>query len=391
MDRSQFTAPQQGDLITIRGVDGRHGPFEHVAFVPCPLAGEPELAAGTWKAIATARAALGRLEQVALQVPEPTLLHRPTLRREAQSTSALEGTFAPLDEVLLGEVGGVPLTNEVTEVLNYVRAADHTFDTLREGRPLTAALLLEAHRLLVEGTKADGRDAGSFRSIQVAIGSAGARVDEARFIPMPPGPDLESAVRDLLAWIKAPAGDREPVLAAAMAHYQFETIHPFNDGNGRIGRLLVVLQLMAVGALPEPLLSISPWFEQRRPEYQDRLLAVSTRGDWDGWVSMFAEGLAASADVTAGMARDLLTLQEEFEVRLREAGSGGIVRDIARDLIGRPFLDVSGTASRIDVTFAAVNRAVARLVELGILREITGRGKGRVFACDAVLRVLTRP
>ena len=256
--------------------------------------------------MASARAALAALDSSASQLPNPGLLRRPTLRREAQSTSALEGTFAPLQDVLAADEDE-PSEGSLDEVLNYVRAAEHAFAWFADGRPLTVGLLTDLQGRLVRGTAADTEQAGRVRDVQVMIGSSpGARVTDARFVPRPPGPELEHQVRDVVEWMSTDhGGEIDPVVAAGMAHYQFETLHPFNDGNGRIGRLLVVLHLMASGTLVEPTLTVSPWFEARRGDYYERLLGVSARGDWDGWIRFFADGLAASATDTRRSLRDL--------------------------------------------------------------------------------------
>jgi Fic family protein len=197
------------------------------------------------------------------------------------------------------------------------------------------------HRVLVRGTPADTRDGGRVRRIQVAIGSRGGAIDTARFVPPPPGIELESAVRDLVDWINGPARTLDPVVAAAMTHYQFETLHPFNDGNGRIGRLLVVLQLLAGNVLAQPLLTISPWFEARREEYQGRLRVVSSHGDWDGWIGFFSAGLAESCHQTVRTVEDLLKLQVEYIAQVRAAGlTRVLVRDIVEQLIGNPFVTI---------------------------------------------------
>ncbi len=272
MDPERFGSSPIGVLVPIRGTDGRSGAeYEHVAYLPNFLGDQPALDNEAWREVGAANRALGALDQAGRQVPEPTLLRRPTLRREAQSTSALEGTFAPLREVLEAEDDG-HLSAELTEVLNYVHAAEAAFGALADGRRLSTPLLMELHARLVDGTSAKTRDAGRLRTVQVAIGSPSARVTDARFVPPPPGLQLEASVRDLVDWMNGSRrAERDPVVAAAMAHYQFEMLHPFNDGNGRIGRLLIVLGLIQDGTLGEALLSVSPWFEARRIEYQNRL------------------------------------------------------------------------------------------------------------------------
>jgi Fic family protein len=389
----RFAASPVGHLQRIRGTDGRTGrEYDHVAFIPDPLSDEPTLRGETWRAVSRAGHALGRLLQAGRQVPQPGLLRRPTLRREAQSTSALEGTFAPLEDVLAADATDeAPPSSELAEVLNYVRTAEYGFAEVAAGRPLGLAMVEDMQGRLARGTHADTDQAGHVRTIQVAIGeTTSSSLASARYVPPPPGAELQRSLRDLLDWMNSSrAIRRDPVVAAAMAHYQFEALHPFNDGNGRIGRLLVVLQLIQDRALDDPLLSISPWFEQRRRSYQDHLLEVSATGDWDGWVRFFAEGIEVSAVDTAIRVDRLLRVQEHYANTLRDAGAAGLIRDVAESLIAYPYIDVPRTAKRLDSTFQTVNKAVSRLVSLGILRERTGRSHGRLFEAPAVVDILT--
>jgi Fic family protein len=383
-----------GRLVRITGLDGRTGSaYEHVAFLPDPLGSiEPALSAQTWRQVAQAGHALGRLHQAGRQVPEPALLRPPTLRAEAQSTSALEGTFAPLEEVLAADVSErASQSAQVREVINYVDAAETAFGWLEDGRPITVALLCQVHDLLVRDMSAQTADAGRIRQIQVAIGGQGGAIENARFVPAPPGIELDAAVRDLVDWIGTGSKGIDPVVASAMAHYQFETLHPFNDGNGRIGRLLVVLDLLGRGAILQPLLTISPWLEVRRSEYQDRLGEVSASGDWDGWIRFFAAGLAASCDATVRTVDALLELQASYIDRLKRAGlTGGLVRDIVDRLIGSPFVTVRSVSGETGRTPQAVSNAITKLIELGVLHERTGRSYGRIFEAAEVTAILQR-
>lgn len=390
MDVARFEASPLGHVVRLAGVDGRtRRPYEHWAYVADPLAAEPPLGGATWRAVARAGHALGRLEQAGRQMPEPALLRRPTLRREAQSTSALEGTFAPLEDVLEAESGTGGTSAELAEVLNYVDAAEQAFAWVGEGRPVTVGLVCQLHRALVRGTAADTDDAGRVRRVPVAIGGRDAGLEASRFVPMPPGAALEASVHDLVRWMELPGGDRDPVVAAAMGHYQFETLHPFNDGNGRLGRLLVVLHLMRAHVLHEPLLSVSPWFEARRRDYQEHLAEVSATGDWDAWVHFFATGLEASALDTARRVHDLLDVEQDYLRRVSDAGLSGLAETIARGLVAAPFVRVARLSEATGRTYQATNTAVARLVELGVLRESPGQGRGRRFVADAVVEVLT--
>lgn len=391
MDRSRFAASSIGDLVRLAGTDGRTGEsYSLDAFVPHPLVNPPTLSTDTWNAVTAASRALGRLQQGSRVLVNARMLRRPTIRREAQSTSALEGTYAPLDEVLAADV--IDQANRslaLREVLNFVDAAERAFDWIDNGRPLTTGLLCELHGTLVRGTASQAEEAGRIRRVPVMIGTRGGSVHDARFVPMPPGPALEANLGDLLDWMRPEGHEHvDPIVAAAMAHYQFETLHPFHDGNGRIGRLLIVAQLVADGVLPEGLLSVSPWFERRRDQYQDLLADVSASGDWDAWTRFFAQGVEASAIDTALRISDLLATQADYGERIRNSGAKGLIRDIADLLIGSPFVTIPTLAAATGKTYQAVSVAVGKLVELGILEEIGSSGVRR-FRAPAVFKVLT--
>ena len=387
----RFRDSPVGALVSINGFDPRFGEhYEHWAFVPHPLPDEIPLSARTWALASEAMLSIGRLDQAGRQIPNPALLRRPTLRREAQSTSALEGTYAPLTEVLeVDPEDPQRRSPELVEVLNYVRAAEHAYVTVVD-RPLTLQLLLELHQLLVSGTASDGRDAGKIRSHQVVIGAAAGRVRDARFVPPPPGPDLEAGLRSWIGWVNAAHPALPPVVSAALAHYEFETLHPFNDGNGRIGRLAIVLHLMLAGALREPLLTVSPWFEARRADYQDELQRVSEKGDWDRWVTFFATGLRDQADDTTRKIDELVAAHDRARELCRANNVRGTALEVAEGLIARPIITPSWVQRHYGVSYPAANNAVARLEHLGLVRETTGGNYGRVFAADDVLRILER-
>jgi Fic family protein len=392
MDPAAFAGSPIGHLVPLKGTDGLGRTYEVAAFVADPLPPEVPLDNAAWRAVSRANHALGRLQQAARMIPNPALLRTPTIRREAQSTSALEGTFAPLEEVLAADVIDVPRRSAaLREVLNFVEAAEAAFDWLADARPVTVGLLCRLHKILVANTEADTRQAGQIRSIAVAIGSRGGSVEDARFVPMPPGTSLDAAVNDFVDWLRPDDGapQRDPVVSAAMGHYQFETLHPFNDGNGRLGRLLVVVQLLRDHAITEPLLSVSPWFERRRDLYQDHLGALSRTGDWSPWVQFFAEGIEAAAVDTARRIDLLLDTQERYREQIRAAGLRGAIRDIADLLIGTPFVTISSLADAVGTTYQATSTAVGRLEGLKILSEVTGRSQNRIYRASAVVDVLT--
>ncbi len=388
-----FADSPTGFLVPINGTDQRWGSWSHVAFVPEQLPTEtPELSTPTFNAVANARAALAALDASARQLPNPALLRQPTLRQEAQSTSALEGTYAPLEEVLGVDADERPADAAMREVFNYVIAAEHAFAWVDDGRPLTIGMLESMQGILVDGTSADTSQAGRIRTSQVVIGShRGAHVRDARFIPPPPGIDFEGRVRDCIDWLMHPGDAIDPLVRAGMAHYQFETLHPFNDGNGRIGRLLIVLQLHMSGVLSEPTLTVSPWFEARRAEYYDRLLAVSTKGDWDGWIKFFATGVGAAANSTGRQLTDLMRVQHELKTRVRKAGlrAENAVR-LVDYALAQPIFTIRNVSQHLDVTPARARTLVAQLVAADVLRQYDNSSYGRRFTAPDILAILLR-
>ena len=379
-----------GQVVPISGFDQRTSRgFEHGAFVPDRLPRIVELTPATWTGVTRAEAALARLDQASRQVPEPALLRRPALRREAQSTSALEGIFAPFEDVLEPDVedrGDLPL--EVHEVLNYVVAAKEGFHWAKD-RPLTSGLIGQLQRVLVQGTPGEHTDAGGVRDRQLVVGPRDSPVVEARFVPPPPGDELRAGFEHWIEWVADPPADLPPVVRAALGHYQFETLHPFSDGNGRIGRLLIVLQLMRDDVLQEPILVVSPWFEARRREYQDGLLKLSQTGRWDDWVRFFATGVAAAADGTRACIDQLITWRDESLTTVREAGVSGVAERLARELIGAPVLTASRVAAEHHVSHQGAMNALRRLSALGLLREGRRRGR-RTFFANRVIELLGR-
>lgn len=385
-----------GVLVPISGTDPRLGASSHRAFIPEPLPDEsPQLTTRSHLVVADARAALAALDSTARRLPNPTLLRRPTLQREAQSTSALEGTYARLSDVLMADEEAPP-TADLREILNYVAMADHAFAWVAGGREVSVTLLCELQARLVDGTPAEGQQSGDIRTSQVVIGQrpgvspSDLPVVAARFVPPPPGEALRAQVADLVDWMRRDhARMIDPVVAAAMAHYQFETLHPFHDGNGRIGRLLVVLNLFSAGVLAEPTLTVSPWFETRRLEYCERLLAVSAGGDWDSWVSFFAAGIHESAETTHRQMLDLVRVQDELEEEIRSsrlrADTAHLVVDFA---VGHPSFTVRRLERELGLSYGRANAVVGQLVDLGILAAVEGQTYNRRFSAPKVLDVL---
>lgn len=363
--------------------------------MPDPLPGtSPELSGSTYRAVADARAALAALDSTARQLPDPTLFRQPALRREAQSTSALEGTYAPLAAVLRADEDS-PESIDLREILNYVRMAEYGFGCVADGRPLSVSLLGALQGILMEGMPLES-SSGRIRETQVVIGRregydpSGTAIQAARFIPTPPGSQLEAGIRDLGDWMGRDHGSEiDPVVAAAMAHYQFETLHPFRDGNGRLGRFLIVAHLTIQEVLAEPTLTVSPWFEARRTEYYDRLLAVSTHGDWDGFVKFFATGLADAAQLTQRQMLALRDVQEGLRERVRQsklrAGTAMALADLS---VAHPSFTVRQAAEALNVSYPRANELVSQLMEIGVLNVLDPEAYKRRFFSPAVIDVL---
>jgi Fic family protein len=391
MDLEQLAASPIGELIPIVGPDPvTQELVEGHAYLPAALPQDVTLSTQTWSTVNTATAALARLDGAARLIPNPQLLRRPALRREAQSTSALEGTYAPFADVLAADEDDQPnLSAELREVLNFERMAELAF-SWPEDRPLTIGMLGDLQRTLVNGTSGELRDSGGLREVIVVIGSPGRGFDDARFVPPPPGDQLRAGVEELLAWIENPPGV-PTVVQAAMTHYQFESLHPYSDGNGRLGRLLVIVQLLRGALIREPLLVVSPWFEQRRAQYQDALLELSCEGDWDRWIGFFAEGVAASASVSQLKVERLIQLQDEMRSTVQEAGKRGVAERLAADLVGLPYLTRADVRKRYGLSGQGAINAINTLVDLKILEPSTIRvsRRGQLFVAPEVVAALS--
>jgi Fic family protein len=360
------------------------------AFLPNPLPRQITLSTDTWTIVSNATAALARLDGAARLIPSPALLRRPTLRREAQSTSALEGTYAPFADVLAADREDERLMRaEIREVLNFEDMAELAF-SWPEDRLLTPGMLGELQMTLVRGTAGELADAGGIRDRIVVIGTPGSGFDDARFVPPPPGDQLRAGVEDLLKWMDEPP-DIPTVVQAGMSHYQFESLHPYSDGNGRIGRLLVIVHLLRGAVIREPLLVVSPWFEQRREQYQEALFELSRTGDWESWIAFFAEGVAAAAKESQEKVERLVRLQGEQRAKVQDAGRRGVAERLAADLVGHPYVTVGDVKGLYDLSVQGATKAVNTLVDLGILEHTTMRtGRGaRLYRAPEVVRVVS--
>lgn len=389
MDIKRFESSPIGQLVPIAGYDPRFDEeYDHVAYVPDPLPEHVALDSDTWIVVADAMLELGRLDDATSRFPNPLLLVRPALRREAVSTSAIEGTFTDIEEILAADVEDQSqLPADVREVVNAIAAMEFGLDAINSGRALTVHLACELQEVLITGTSSDGPDTGRIRTSNVFIGRDDQRVHETRFIPSPHGPTLEGLFRQWEEWVRADQSIHL-LVKCALAHYQFETIHPFHDGNGRVGRTLAILQLVKAGAMHHPNLSISVWLQDHDAEYRDGLAELSATGDFDPWVRLFATAIAEQAASERDRVNRLLEMRDELVEQARQAKLRGVAVQIAQDLIGFPYLRVPDISERYDVSFQAANKAVARLVEIGLLRQVGERSYSRVFTSPKVVGTL---
>jgi Fic family protein len=360
------------------------------AFVPAPLPPEPPVDWGgdRQRLLERALLACGRLDGVTALLPDPDLFLYAYVRREAVLSSQIEGTQSSLSDLLLFELEeapGVPF-DDVVEVSNYVAALEHGLARLRGDFPLSNRLLREVHeRLLARGRGAD-KQPGAFRTSQNWIG--GTRPGNARFVPPPPQ-QVADCMAGLERFIHATDDGLPTLVRAGLAHVQFETIHPFLDGNGRVGRLLIALMLFDARVLAQPLLYLSLYFKQHRPEYYRLLDAVRQDGDWEVWLDFFLEGVAGTAQSAVDTAHRLLALFHDDTAQVQSLGRAAAnalrVFDAFRD---RPLATLNALAERTGASYPTVARAVEALERLGIVREITGRKRERVFAYARYLDIL---
>jgi Fic family protein len=385
-----------GAQIMKRGSTGRYevtavGGESVRAFVPRPLPPSPPLAldAEIQPLLERALLALGRLDGVSTLLPDPALFLYSYVRKEAVLSSQIEGSQSSLSDLLLFELDqapGVPL-DDVVEVSNYVAALDHGLARLRDGFPLSARLIREIHAVLMARGRGSTKQPGEFRRSQNWLG--GSRPGNAVFVP-PPHNAVVECIADFERFLHGEGDGLPVVVKAALAHVQFETIHPFLDGNGRVGRLLITLHLCDAGILREPLLYLSLFFKEHRAEYYRLLDAVRADGDWEAWVGFFLQGVAETADGAVATARQLVMLFEADRERLRGEGrrAGSALR-IHDALTKRPLIRLQDAVRRADLSFPTAATGMGRLVELGIAREVTGRKRNRVFAYDRYLALLS--
>lgn len=360
------------------------------AFVPNPLPPVPplELSSARQHLLERATLAIGRLDSVSTLLPDPQLFLYAYVRREAVLSSQIEGTQSSLSDLLLFELDeapGVPF-DDVVEVSNYIAALEYGMARLRADFPLCNRLLREMHVQLMARGRGSDKAPGEFRRSQNWIG--GTRPGNARFVPPPPL-EVESCMAALEQFINQPAGATPVLIKAALAHVQFETIHPFLDGNGRLGRLLIALLLHQGGLLTQPLLYLSLYFKQHRPVYYELLDSVRTQGDWEAWVDFFLEGVEQTAQGAVQTAQRLVVLFQQDSQRIQNAGRGAAnALRVLNALRSHPVATLKLLCTETGISFPTVGKVMQTLIQQGIVRELTGQRRNRVFVYDGYLSIL---
>jgi len=381
MDRSQFTTQDTGRLV--KTLDG------HLAFVPAPLPPKIDLTFELMRQLSDADHALGTLAGVGRILPNPHLLTQPFLNREAVLSSRIEGTEASATDLALYKAAGSPPSDDsdVREVSNYVTALQYGLKRLDE-LPLSLRFLREVHAKLMADMRGGDRNPGEFRHVQNWIGPAGSRIDNATYVP-PPVQEMHAALDRFERYLHG----RSPMpvlLRAALVHYHFEAIHPFLDGNGRVGRLLIAFLLHVEHQLDQPLLYLSAFFERHRREYYRRLVEVTMKGAWLEWIDFFLRGVTEQATDAVRRTRELLDLSDDYRRRIAPSRNAGVLSSLIDRLFASPATTIPSVAADLKMSYPAAKKNVQKLVGLHILKPRRS-GRGSVYVAEDILKIVEAP
>lgn len=383
MDVERFQRSPSGRLVKSGA-----GADAYWSFVPDPLPPELEYDRSLAALLAEASAALGRLAGLGRALVNPHILIRPFLRREAVASSRIEGTLSDVADLYAYEAGQRRATSngvseaDVRETLNYVHALEYGLARLSD-LPVSLRLLREIHARLLAGVRGSQAAPGQFRRVPNWIG--GSSPAQATYVP-PPVPEMQDCLGVLERYLHQEPSDPE-LIRLAFIHYQFEAIHPFADGNGRIGRLMISLLVVHWGLLPLPLLYLSPFFERHRREYYDLLLEVSTTGAWDNWVRFFLRGVSEECEDATERTGRLKDLRDAWRHQFEQTRSSARLLRLIDSLFERPVLTVPDAASTLDVTYTAAQRNVEKLVEARILREVPDTSNPRFLVAEDIVAI----
>ena len=375
---------RSGELVT-----NLSGDAAYQSFKPSPLPPDPELNINSniVKKLVEANRDLVRLDTAAKLIPNVELFISMYVRKEALISSQIEGTQCTLDDILDPDVDGNS-NLDVGDVINYVRACTYAIERL-DKLPLCNRLLREIHKELLAGVRGQEKNPGEFRRSQNWIGAEGCSLREARYIP-PNVKDMNVALDDLERYMNE-GDDYDPLIRIALIHYQFETIHPFLDGNGRVGRLMILIYLMEQGYISKPIIYISYFLKKNQIEYYDRISEVRRSGNYEQWIAFFLEAVSAAAKDSLTTVENLSALHDRNIEKLPTTNRrSDNVRRVFDYIEQYPIIDIKRTAADLEVSYNTVSAAVVKLVQTGILRETTNAARNRVFAYEEYLSILRK-
>lgn len=365
------------------------GEMAYKSFVPNPLPPVPpiELSEDIVGLLVKANSQLAVLESIAARIPNVELFISMYVRKEALMSSQIEGTQATLEDIL-DPMLDTNTNRNIADVINYIKATEFAITRLQT-LPLCNRLIKETHAVLMKGVLGQEKNPGEFRCSQNWIGGQGSTLKNARYIPPSPD-DMQNAMSDLEKYINTD-DDLDALIQAALIHYQFETIHPFLDGNGRVGRLLITLFLMDKGILTTPALYISYFLKKNRVEYYDRMTEVRTKGNYEQWIIFFLQAIMESAGDATSTIDELITLHDTNTSVISKLGRASKNTMLVFDYLeSNPIIDIGKTAEALSITFNTASSAVRRLVDAGILVQTGGGGRNRTFAYEAYLDILRK-
>lgn len=379
-------------------MDGRAGTFVtqpggYKAFIPNPLPPSPPIRfdGKLQSLLSEADRALARLDGITTVIPNPDLFIAMYVKKEALLSSQIEGTQASLEGVLEFEADLIPKenVNEIKEVINYIRALNYGIERLKE-LPMSLRLIKEIHRILLEETRGAHRSPGEFRKSQNWIGPLGASLNEAIFVPPPPEVVLPT-MGDLEKFFHNKNNNIPPLIKIALIHSQFETIHPFLDGNGRIGRLLITFYLFWQGILSKPLLYLSFYLKKNRADYYDLLMKVRLKGTWEDWIKFFINGVSETSEEAAKTAREVIRLKEELITKLYDNSISSVYGIKLIDLLFEtPLVSVKDISGKLNISKESANELVKKFEKIGILKEITGKQRYKKYSFKEYIKIMAR-
>jgi Fic family protein len=379
-------------------MNGRAGifvmqPGGYKAFIPKPLPPSPSIHydQNLQSLLSKADRALARLDGITTVLPNPDLFIAMYVKKEALLSSQIEGTQASLEGVLEFEADLMPKenVNEIKEVINYIRALNYGMNRLKE-LPMSLRLIKEIHRILLEETRGTHRNPGEFRKSQNWIGPPGASLNEAIFVP-PPSEAVLPTMGKLEAFFHSKNDNIPPLVKIALIHSQFETIHPFLDGNGRIGRLLITFYLFWDGILTKPLLYLSFYLKKNRDEYYDLLMKVRLKGVWEDWIKFFLKGVSETSEEAAKTAREVIQLKENLLTKLHKNSISSVYSVKLIDLLFEtPLVSVKDVSGKLNISKEAANELVKKFEKIGILKEITGKQRYKKYSLKEYIDIIAR-